>query len=264
MRKRIERLIRKTRRKLILKRYKRLLEPFGNKLQWNPREIQYGTNSLYLTESPELLTKIMGINFKDPHFQKISNVYAAFDRPDGNLAKNWYNITTNYALTDKYCSFELNLNDNSTRFKKAVLVRTSKSYLTGHKLRRKISSCETIDIIELTGNIPDVAKIYKQYEVVIIIENCKHPGYVSEKFFDAVKCGCKILYWGDSTLVEQLGFKGIKELVFEQLEFQIQELLNDENFNYTEENFKTLIDIRERLNFKLNFLPSLFLITGER
>jgi hypothetical protein len=262
--KRIERLIRKTKRKLILKRYKRLLEPFGNKLQWNPKEIDSGANSLYLTESPELLTKIVGLNFKNPHFQKISNVYASFDRPDGNLAKNWYNITTNYALTDKYCSFDINLRNNSTRYKKAALIRTSKSYLTGHKLRRSINSCETIDVIELTGNISDIAKIYNQYEVVIIIENCKYPGYVSEKFFDAVKCGCKILYWGDSTLVKKLGFKGIKDLEFEQLEYQIQELLNDENNNHTEENFKTLIDIRERLNFNLNFLPSIFLITGER
>ena len=50
------------------------------------------------------------------------------------------------------------------------------------------------------GNIDDKIEWLKSYKFNICFENGSHPGYLTEKLFDAFLAGCVPIYWGDTSL----------------------------------------------------------------
>ena len=87
--------------------------------------------------------------------------------------------------------------------------RSQKTYLSGHQARHQICSSKNIDILELDGTVENTNEYYMKYKYMIVIENTIAPGYVTEKLFDAIKCGCAVIYMGDYNNVMSLGFKNI-------------------------------------------------------
>jgi hypothetical protein len=212
----------------------------------------------YLMESPELLTKVGNIDFNHANLDG-AIVFASFDRPNGSKARKWINTTVdNHLLSDKFCEMPESLDIKNIK-NKAIISRSQKEYLSGHKLRHKIYPSKNIDILELDGTIENTNAIYKQYKYMIVIENSITPGYVTEKFFDAIKCGCAILYMGDYEKVKSLGYKNIYKLndIYE-VEELTRKLIDEESWSeeVAIQNFNNLIKMREDSLDKFLSFPS--------
>ena len=212
----------------------------------------------YLMESPELLTKVGNIDFNHTNLDG-AIVFASFDRPKGSKARKWINTTVdNHLLSDKFCEMPESLDIQNIK-NKAIISRSQKEYLSGHKLRHKIYPSKNIDILELDGTIENTNAIYKQYKYMIVIENSITPGYVTEKFLDAIKCGCAILYMGDYEKVKSLGYKNIFKLndIYE-VEELTRKLIDEESWSeeVAIQNFNNLIKMREDSLDKFLSFPS--------
>lgn len=218
----------------------------------------------YFMESPELVREIMGVNFSARDLQD-KVVVAAFDRPENCNVKNWINYTAVHSILDKFCSMPEYLKLSNGRVNKIVLLRSGKGYLSGHQLRQNINSSRFIDVVDLDGSVDDVRTIYEKYAFALVIENTAEAGYVSEKFFDAVKSGCNILYYGCSKTVNELGFSCISVNESNLCAAFLDELIATSDYcEYgATQNYKQLVGLRNRVNRELILLPAFFLMRGE-
>lgn len=251
---------------MFLKKISSLVSRYSERSLWRRFQVVYkhlayqiernGTSRVadvhYFIESPEYLD-LTGVDYNKP----VGLIFATFDRPCTSASQTWYNITECYALCDKFCTMPKQLKSSSGRLNRALLLRTDKAFTSGHKIRQSIKKSEFIDIVELNGRIDDVRDLYEKYEYALIIENCQNDGYVSEKFFDAVKSGCKIIYLGGYKWLEKNGFEVSAFITHEninELDGLIQQLEIQKGDEYTHTNFKRLVQLRE--NIKLRYLSA--------
>ena len=54
------------------------------------------------------------------------------------------------------------------------------------------------------GPVEDKIEFQRSRKFVIAFENYSHPGYLTEKFAQAAQYNAIPIYWGDSTVAEQL------------------------------------------------------------
>ena len=212
----------------------------------------------YLMESPEILIKVNKIDFNHENLQG-AIVFASFNKPDGNKAKIWINTTVNnHLLSDKFCEMPKKI--EITNYKnKAIMSRSQKTYLSGHKVRHQISEFENMDILELDGTIENTNFIYKQYKYMVVIENTISPGYVTEKLFDAIKCGCAVIYMGDYNNILNLGFKNIFKLDdINNLEFMVNNVIEKDQWSeeIAIENLNLLYKLREKSLYQFLAFPT--------
>ena len=85
---------------------------------------------------------------------------------------------------------------------------TCKTYTEGHVLRhiiaKNIQGCDLFGATTFNKLQP-----HKDYMFSIIVENCRHNGYFSEKIIDCLTQGCIPIYWGDPNIHSHFNMKGI-------------------------------------------------------
>jgi len=260
----IKRRLRYARRNNRWRSYQKIYTSFGYNINWNDKFNRDEANNVYFfTESPEVVQGLLRTDFSDRKFRD-ADIFAAFERPEGLHVRSWTNVTTMYSLCDKFTSYSEMLK-HEMREDRAILLRSTKSILSGHNLRRKLQPNSSLDIVELDGSLSDLRSIYTKYKVVVVIENTDSPGYVSEKFFDAIKCGCSVVYSGDIDYVLRLGFSGVYHLEkSEDIERLVEYALRCHDNSIAERNHNRLTEIRESQRLAFLMAPSLFLIKGEK
>jgi len=229
-------------------------------------------NILIAIESPAIIEYHKWL---DPKMEFIAEISFA----------NFYNLKNYYCPRELYAGndFYINLNP-SRKYKKERLVSliySKRQHLEGHKLRHEIAN-RFQSRIELFGsgiensrekkgisyyypNTNKVRKIFSldRYMYQIVIENGKHPEYVSEKFFDCLKTRTIPIYWGGEKAVRTMGFD-IEGIFFfdtiEDLEISMEEKVSKSTYNKKihalEFNLNRLIEIRNNLKL-LFFLNTL-------
>jgi hypothetical protein len=55
--------------------------------------------------------------------------------------------------------------------------------------------------------VENVFEFFAPYKFSLSFENSSHPGYATEKIFNAFKANCVPLYWGDETLKQDINPK---------------------------------------------------------
>jgi hypothetical protein len=130
------------------------------------------------------------------------------------------------------------------------IVASNKNYTTGHKLRHEVISKKLHPEIELWGsgyrkfsdNLEGRLSPLKDYRYVIVIENCQHNGYFTEKLIDCFATGCIPIYWGNPNIDKLFDNRGfytwntIEELKEILCKISIQDYVSKRQ--YIEENFR--------------------------
>jgi hypothetical protein len=94
-----------------------------------------------------------------------------------------------------------------TKTKMVSHIVTNKFQAEGHKLRHVIADqTKNIDIFRTPF---DKVEAHKRYRYTIIVENCRIPGYFTEKIADCIMMGAIPIYWGDPLIGRWLDVNGI-------------------------------------------------------
>ena len=169
-------------------------------------------NILYISESPEYAKKHGWYKFD--HQYDIE-----FSCRKKSRAKFHKNITDIYSLCDIYGNSQANLSE--IKYRKGVLLSSSKNHLSGHKIRNEITNLvlsgkeENIDIYGDIVKKPykNSSQVYSKYFFSIVVENTLDGEYISEKLFDAIKAKRIIFYYGNKKIVKQYKFN-TKSIIF--------------------------------------------------
>lgn len=153
-----------------------------------------------LMESPEVTKKFYtDVVLYAEHFD------AVFTFSDTLLSKidngHKYHLGGSWLPVDSFVSWDQKTADIS-------MVASDKSSLIGHKLRHEVYGVwgNRIDCWgTITGaHYRDRAECFQQYKFSVVIENCIHETYFSEKLIDCCLAGCIPIYYGAQ--VEDFGF----------------------------------------------------------
>jgi len=106
-----------------------------------------------------------------------------------------------------------------TKTKLMSHIVTNKRQTEGHILRHQIANqIRNIDVYQTPF---DKVETHKRYKFSIVIENCRVPGYFTEKIIDCIMMGAIPIYWGDPLIHQWLDINGI--IVFDNIQ-QLSEL----------------------------------------
>lgn len=95
------------------------------------------------------------------------------------------------------------------------LIASAKRQLTGHKLRHQIVAWirESESDVDLLGRahqpIENKSDGLAPYRFSVVIENCREPGYLSEKLMDCLLCRAIPIYWGAPDVAEFFNIAGM-------------------------------------------------------
>lgn len=92
-----------------------------------------------------------------------------------------------YLLDRDFCSF---------------VVSNSDAHPIRQEMFEQLSKYKTVDsggrfMNNVGGPVDDKIEFHSKHKFVICFENSCHPGYTTEKIFDAFAAGCIPIYWGD-------------------------------------------------------------------
>jgi len=130
------------------------------------------------------------------------------------------------------------------------IVASNKNYAPGHKLRHEIISKNLHKNLELWGSgykwfsdePEDRLKPFKDYMYVIVVENCKHPNYFTDKIIDCFASGCIPIYWGDPNIDQHFNGNGFyKWNTIEDLTKILEKINQDDYFSkkdYIKDNYE--------------------------
>tara|TARA_R110002020_G_scaffold132815_2_gene296513 strand:- start:2268 stop:3104 length:837 start_codon:yes stop_codon:yes gene_type:complete len=96
----------------------------------------------------------------------------------------------------------------------------------------------------LGSDLFDKLEGYKDYRFTIVIENCQHDNYFTEKITDAFATGTIPVYWGTSNIGDYFNTDGIIELTDN---FDLNTLtpeLYEEKFQAVQDNFERVISLK--------------------
>lgn len=127
-------------------------------------------------------------------------------------------------------------------------ITSTKNFTSGHQLRHKV--CATLNNVDLFGygykSVIDKAEALSDYMFSITIENCRQPGYWTEKIVDCFATNTIPIYWGDRAVGKYFNADGI---IFADNEQDIYDKVEYLSANRDEEYNKRKNAIRE--NFSL-------------
>lgn len=223
----------------------------------------------------------------------LKNVFIAIEAPDVVRRRGWiddsleydaeisfgdfYGLDQYFCPRELYASFDyfVPLRPNEAFSQKdslASMIFSSKSELQGHQLRHTVAE-EFDGQLDLYGSgagnrVEDKHISLDEYMFQVVIENDRHPNFVSEKFFDCIKTNTIPIYWGGKSSVKKLGFNTDSVLFFEDLD-SLAEILStkvsDEVYTElrpaVEENRQRLVELRNRTRFNLYSSPYYFQFT---
>ena len=126
------------------------------------------------------------------------------------------------------------------------IVASAKNVFVGQKLRHEFveKHKDTVDVIgsingeRVGSDLFDKLEGYKDYRFTVVIENCKHDNYFTEKISDAFATGTIPVYWGTSNIGDYFNLDGIIELTDD---FDLSTLtpeLYEQKFEAVKDNFE--------------------------
>lgn len=110
-------------------------------------------------------------------------------------------------ISAAHCRF---LDDEIGLFTKTKMIShivTNKYQAEGHRLRHIIA--EKFNNIDIFKTPFDKIEAHQRYRYTIIVENCKVPGYFTEKISDCIMMGTIPIYWGDPLIGQWFDINGI-------------------------------------------------------
>ena len=137
--------------------------------------------------------------------------------------------------------------------KNVSIVASNKNVFPGQILRhefvekhkdRELDVFGSITGTRLGSDLFDKIEGYRDYRFTIVIENCQHDNYFTEKITDAFATGTIPVYWGTSNIGDYFNTDGIIELTDD---FDINILtpeLYEEKFEAVKDNFKRVNSLK--------------------
>jgi len=137
--------------------------------------------------------------------------------------------------------------------KNVSIVASNKKAFPGQVLRHEFVEKHKDSELDVFGSITgtrlgsdlfDKLEGYKDYRFTIVIENCQHDNYFTEKITDAFATGTIPVYWGTSNIGDHFNTDGIIELTDD---FDINTLtpeLYEEKFKAVQDNFERVISLK--------------------
>lgn len=95
------------------------------------------------------------------------------------------------------------------------LIASAKRQLPGHRLRHEIADwiAESGNQVDLLGRAHRPIELKQDglapYRFSVVIENCREPGYFSEKLMDCLLCRTVPIYWGAPDIAEFFNVEGM-------------------------------------------------------
>mgnify|MGYP003137842123 CR=1 FL=1 len=137
-----------------------------------------------------------------------------------------------------------------TKNKLLSIVASNKAYAPGHMFRHEIIKERVHPELELWGSgykwFSDepsgrVAP-FKDYMYVIVVENCKYPGYFTDKIIDCFATGCIPIYWGCPLMYTRFNKNGYYTFdTIEELKNILSKISTEDYYSkmdYIKENYK--------------------------
>ena len=127
------------------------------------------------------------IDFEDRHLRVPYIFWTSYDKQQQDEMDNrvkWLN------KKEKFCGFVVS--------NKALTHKRDMFFEALSKYKRVDSGGRWKN--NIGGNVDDKIEWLKSYKFNICFENGSHPGYLTEKLFDAFLAGCVPIYWGDTSL----------------------------------------------------------------
>jgi hypothetical protein len=179
-----------------------------------------------------------------------------------------------YSLENYLCCRDLYVNsDNFINVKTGTIFRnkpneisivcSNKKHLEGHRFRHELIG-KFGNLIDVFGSgynkFGDITKAYTDYKFQVVVENGKHPEYVSEKLFDCIKTQTLPIYRGGEQGLRKMGFN-MDGFIFFNTSEELSQILSQLNTSHYQdkysaitENLNRLIEIRneKKMNLYLN------------
>tara|TARA_R110002012_G_scaffold235262_2_gene409113 strand:- start:142 stop:969 length:828 start_codon:yes stop_codon:yes gene_type:complete len=139
-----------------------------------------------------------------------------------------------------------------TKTKNVSLMASDKNYTEGHRLRHTLAESHR-DEVDVLGSINgdrigsglfDKLVGYQDYRFTVVIENCKHNNYYTEKITDAFATGTIPVYWGSDSVFETFNPDGILELTDDFDFSQLTEDLYQEKIGAVNDNFERVNNLK--------------------
>jgi len=136
--------------------------------------------------------------------------------------------------------------------KNVSLVASHKNYTEGHKLRHSLAK-EHSDKLDIVGSINgervgdslfDKMDGYIDYRFTVVIENCNHDTYYTEKLTDAFATGTIPVYWGTHNVCDIFNPDGIIMLTDDFDFSQLTEELYQEKLDAVKDNFERVKNLK--------------------
>ena len=131
------------------------------------------------------------------------------------------------------------------------IVASNKNFTVGQKKRHELieNHRDSFDVIgsingERVGGLFDKLEGYKDYRFTIVIENCNHDNYYTEKITDAFATGTIPVYWGTDNVFEVFNPDGIIRLTDDFDFSELTEELYQEKLDAVKDNFERVNNLK--------------------
>lgn len=129
--------------------------------------------------------------------------------------------------------------------KDVSIVASNKNVFEGQKKRHDFveKNREVVDVIgsingdRVGSSLFDKLEGYKDYRFTVVIENCKHDNYFTEKITDAFATGTIPVYWGSPAVSDYFNSDGIIEFTDDFDVTTLTPELYEEKFEAVKDNF---------------------------
>ena len=203
----------------------------------------------WLCESPVVVNEVYDMIHQN--YDVLLDYYSAIFTCDKNLADKHDRIHLIQSGSNKpWVTSATHLYDKT---KNVSIVASHKKVFPGQILRHDFVDEHKDSELDVFGSITgtrlgsdlfDKLEGYKDYRFTIVIENCQHDNYFTEKITDAFATGTIPVYWGTSNIGDHFNTDGIIELTDD---FDINTLtpeLYEEKFKAVQDNFERVISLK--------------------
>ena len=204
----------------------------------------------WLCESPVVVSDVYGMIHEN--YDVLLDYYTAIFTCDKSLADKHDRIHLIQSGSNKpWITWATrHLYDKS---KNVSIVASNKRVFPGQLLRHDFVEKHKDSELDVFGSITgtrlgselfDKLDGYRDYRFTIVIENCKHDNYFTEKITDAFATGTIPVYWGTSSIGDYFNADGIIELTDD---FDLNTLtpeLYKEKFEAVQDNFERVNSLK--------------------
>ena len=203
----------------------------------------------WLCESPVVVSDVYDMIHEN--YDVLLDYYKAIFTCDKSLADKHDRIHLIQSGSNKpWVTSATHLYDKS---KNVSIVASHKKVFPGQLLRHEFVDKHKDSKLDVFGSITgtrlgselfDKLEGYKDYRFTIVIENCKHDNYFTEKITDAFATGTIPVYWGTSSVGDYFNPDGIIELTDD---FDLNTLtpeLYEEKFEAVKDNFERVNSLK--------------------